>query len=209
MDHPPAQPETTRLVRRLPWTFLAVAAAALLFQMMPGMRETFVYDRAALSSGDWWRIWTGHLVHFGWPHWLVDTGLWLILGWVMHTRHPHFIRLAMLLMPPCISAAIFWVEPDMLRYGGLSAINLGLLLYLALQGWRRQWTDWFWPAVIVIYVGEFIFELLQDGSGGGLIRFDEAGIRIATGAHLAGATYALLALGTAWWVQRRACHAKV
>jgi hypothetical protein len=112
-------------------------------------------------------------------------------------------------MPAFISAVIFWAEPDMLRYGGLSAINLGLLLYLALQGWRWQWTDWFWPAVLVIYVGEIIFESLQDGSGGGLIRFDEPGIRIATGAHLAGGAYALLALGTAWWVQSRACHAKV
>lgn len=212
MANPPAQPETSRLIARLPWTFLIVAAVALLLQLVPGGREIFVYDRAALSAGDWWRIWTGHLIHFGWPHWIVDVGLWLILGFILATRHPLFSHLAVALMPAFISAVIFWAEPDMLRYGGLSAINLGLLLYLALQGWRRQWTDWFWPAVLVIYVGEIIFELVQDGSGGGLIRFDEPGIRIATGAHLAGAAYALLALGTAWLVPRRsaaACHPMV
>jgi rhomboid family GlyGly-CTERM serine protease len=209
MTNPPAQPETSRLVARLPWTFLIVAVVALLLQLMPGVREIFVYDRAALSSGDWWRIWTGHLIHFGWPHWIADVGLWLILGFVLAGRHLVFSHLAVALMPAFISAVIFCAEPDMLRYGGLSAINLGLLLYLALQGWRRQWTDWFWPAVLLIYVGEIIFELLQDGSGGGLIRFDEPGIRIATGAHLAGAAYALLAMGTAWLLQRRsaaACH---
>lgn len=209
MTNPPAQPETSRVLALLPWTFLIVAAIALLLQLLPGLREIFVYDRAALSSGDWWRVWTGHLIHFGWPHWFADVGLWLILGFVLARRHPVFSSLAVALMPAFISAVIFWAEPDMLRYGGLSAINLGLLLYLAFQGWRRQWTDWFWPAVLVIYVGEIIFELLQDGSGGGLIRFDEPGIRIATGAHLAGAAYALLALGTAWGSQRRACHPKV
>ena len=97
-------------------------------------------------------------------------------------------------MPPFIAAALWWLDPTMLRYGGLSAVNLGLLLYLAAQGWRRDWTDWFWPAVIAAYVGELVFEYYRGGHGGGAIRFDDASIRVATSAHLASAAYALLAL---------------
>lgn len=181
------------LLRRPPWIFLALAAVALVIQLAPVWRDALLYDRTALADGAWWRIWTGHLVHFGWPHFIADTGLFLILGWLLDDRHRAFTRWSLFLLPAFIAAALYWLDPHMERYGGLSAVNLGLLVYLALQGWRRDWADWFWPAVLLIYVGEVIFEILQGGRGGGLIRFDDPGIRVATSAHVASAVYALLA----------------
>ncbi len=183
-----------------PWllgSLLAVALAALVIQLFPTWRDGLVYDRAALAEGGYWRIWTGHLVHFGWPHFLVDTGLLLIVGWFSGLRHPRFTALASFLLPAFISASLFWLEPGMTRYAGLSAVNLGLLLYVALEGWRTDRREWFWPAVVVIYAAELAYEHLRGGTGGGTIRFDEPGIRVATGAHLAAAAYALLAVGVA------------
>jgi len=182
----------------MPWMFLAAAAAALVIQLNPAWRAALLYDRTALGGGEFWRAWSGHFVHFGWPHFVADTGLWLILGWLLETRHPVFSRVAVVAMPAFISAVLWWFDPEMARYGGLSAVNLGLLLFLALQGWQRNWADWFWPAVLLIYVGEVILEIAQGGRGGGLIRFDDPGIRVATSAHLASAGYALLA----WFVAR-------
>ena len=178
--------------RRLPWICLAAAAAALLIQLNPAWRDALLYDRAALARGEVWRVWTGHLVHFGWPHFVADTGLLLILGWLLAARHARFTRRALAFMPVFIGAVLYWLDPAMPRYGGLSAIDLGLLVYLALQGWQRHWADWFWPAVLVIYVGEIVFEIIQGGRGGGMIRFDDPTIRVATRAHLASAAYALL-----------------
>lgn len=152
-----------------------------------------LYDRAALLEGQLWRVWTGHLVHFGWAHCLVDVGLFLILGWRAGVRHRRFSLLALVLMPPFISAVIYVFDPTMLRYGGLSAVNLGLLVYVAAQGWRCDWTDWFWPAVLVLYVAEMVFEIMKGGRGGGMIQFDEPGIKVATSAHLAAAAYGLAA----------------
>lgn len=178
--------------QRVPWACLAVAAATLLIQLNPAWRSALLYDRAALTAGEFWRVWTGHLVHFGWPHFIADTGLLLILGWLLETRHSRFTHLALGFMPVLIAAVLYWLDPTMLRYGGLSALDLGLLVFLALQGWQRHWADWFWPAVLVIYVGEIIFEVIQGGRGGGMIRFDDPNIHVATSAHLASATYALL-----------------
>lgn len=152
-----------------------------------------VYKREAVAAGEIWRLWTGHFVHFGWPHFLADTGLLVILGLFLEERHRAFSWTALAVLPAFISGCLFWLDPVMTRYGGLSALDLGLLLYLVCQGWRRDWTDWFWPAVLVIYAGEIIFEIYQDGSGGGMIRFDEPGIKVATSAHLAAAAYVLLA----------------
>jgi rhomboid family GlyGly-CTERM serine protease len=186
-------PALLSALRRPPWVFLVIAAATLVIQLEPAWREALLYDRGAVAQGEAWRLWTGHLVHFGWPHFIADAGLLLIVGWILDRRHPVFGRTALIVMPVFISAVLYWLDPAMTRYGGLSAVNLGLLLYLALQGWRRDWTDWFWPAVLLIYVGEIVFEIVQGGRGGGLIRFDDPAVRVATSAHVASAAYALLA----------------
>ena len=199
MSHPPpARPpalDIPRLLRHPPPLVLLVALASLVIQFFPAWRSTLLYDRAAIAQGEIWRIWTGHLVHFGWAHLLVDAGLLLIVGWIAANQHPRFMRLALGLMPAFISASMYWLEPGLARYGGLSAFNLGVLLYLAAQGWRRDWTDWFWPAVIAIYIGEMVYEHYRGGQGGGAIRFDDPGVSVATGAHLAAAGYVLLVLG--------------
>ncbi len=179
--------------RRFPWGFLSLAAAALLIQINPEWRSTLLYDRLPLAHGEVWRAWTGHFVHFGWAHFVADTGLFLLLGWMLQGRHARFSVLSLCLMPAFISAVLYGFDPAMQRYGGLSALNLGLLLYLAAQGWQSNWADWFWPSILLVYVGEIIFELMQGGHGGGLIRFDDPAVRVATSAHLASAAYALLA----------------
>lgn len=179
---------------RWPWAVTFAVLAAAVIQLLPDARALLIFDRGGLDRHEWWRLWTGHLVHFGWMHFVVDTGLLIILGWLGERHYPAFTRWGMLVMPLFISASIYWFEPDMIRYGGLSALNLGLLLYVAVRGWGRDWTDWFWPAVIVIYIGELFYEYFRGGHGGGAIRFDDDSIRVATGAHLASAVYALLAL---------------
>ncbi len=188
-----------------PWLFITATAFALVVQCFPAWRDTLIYDRDAIAAGELWRVWTGHWVHFGWAHFVPDTGLFLIVGWLLEERHRFFARLAVFLMPAVISAAIYFFDPGMIRYGGLSALDLGLLLYLAAQGWQRKWSDWFWPAVLAIYVLEVVMEARHGGQGGGTIRFDEPSIRIATSAHLAGTAYALLAwLAAALTNKRRA-----
>ena len=52
-------------------------------------------------------------------------------------------------------------------YGGLSGVNVGLLVFLACRGWQRNLLDWFWPAVLVIHVVEVFLEIHNHGTGGG------------------------------------------
>lgn len=184
--------------RKIPWVFLALAGLALVVQLHPEWRDELIYNRYAVGYGEVWRLWTGHWVHFGWPHFIADTGLFVILGWMLECRFRRVALTALVLMPLFISLVIFIFDPQMERYAGLSALNLGLLLFLALQGWQRNWRDWFWPAVLAIYVGEVIFETVSGGTGGGMIAFDDPTVHVATGAHLASAVYALVA----WWCWR-------
>jgi rhomboid family GlyGly-CTERM serine protease len=185
------------------WPFLAVAAAATAAQLVPGARDALIYDRAALADGELWRIWTGHLVHFGWPHFVADVGLLLIIGWTIAKEFPRTAWVGLVLQPPFISAAVYWFDPEMGRYAGLSAVNLGLLLLLAARGWTGERRDWFWPVIVVIYALELGYEIWRGGQGGGFIRFDEPGVKVATRAHLAAVAYALLAWAWCRWRKRR------
>ncbi len=182
---------------KIPWVFLVIATATLAIEINYAChgtwQERLVYDRGAIANGGWWRIWTGHLVHFGWPHFIADAGLFLILGGLLERDHPLASYASLLGMPLAIALAMYWGDRDMIRYGGLSAINFGLLVFLALQGWQRNWIDWFWPAVLAIYVLEIIFEAHNGrGSGGGMIRFSDPSIRVATMAHVGGAAFGVL-----------------
>lgn len=181
------------LEKKRPWTFLAVALAATVIQLNVGWRGDLIYDRNALAAGEWWRIWTGQLVHFGWPHFVADTGLFLILGRLLEWQYPRLTRFALIAMPVAISATIYWFDPSTVRYGGLSAVNLGLLVFLACQGWQKNWVDWFWPSVLAIYIGEIILEAtIGHGHGGGMIQFDDATIHVATIAHIGAALFGVL-----------------
>jgi membrane associated rhomboid family serine protease len=104
-------------------------------------------------------------------------------------------------MPPIIAGSLFLFDPGMERYGGLSAVNLGLLIFLACHGVQRNLFDWFWPAVLLLYVGEVVLEAAcGQGRGGGMIRFDDPSVRVATTAHLPGAILGVLL----WAFSRRA-----
>ena len=96
--------------------FLIITAAAVVIQFNPGWRGWLLCDWDAIAAGEWWRIWTGHLVHFGWPHFVADAGLFLILGRLLERQHPVISRLALFVMPVVILAAIRWLDPAMIRY---------------------------------------------------------------------------------------------
>ena len=183
------------VARKLPWVFVTVALVALFVQCHADWRSILLFDHAAIAGGQWWRLWSGHLVHFGWPHFVADVGLFLILGFMLGVKQARLFPVVLLLLPAVISAAVYFFAPGMPRYGGLSAVDLTLLLFVAGQGWQHNWKDWFWPAVLVVYAGEIVLEsTVGQGRGGGLIRFDDPEIHVATSAHIAAAACALLML---------------
>jgi rhomboid family GlyGly-CTERM serine protease len=178
---------------KIPWAFLAVTVAAIVIQLNTGWRGALIYDRNAIANGEWWRIWTGHLVHFGWPHFVADAGLFIILGRLLEWQNPWLCRFSLVAMPAVIAGVLYRFDPAMTRYAGLSAVNLGFLVFLALKGWQRNWVDWFWPSVLAIYLAEIVLEAtIGHGHGGGMIQFDDASVRVATVAHIPGAIFGAL-----------------
>jgi len=182
--------------RLLPWLYLPGGVFSLAIQAQPAWQRALVYDREAVILGEWWRGWTGNFVHFGWTHCLLDTGLWFLIGWALVYNYRWWVNVfALALMPLAVTLTIFFLDPGMMRYGGISGMNVGFIVWLALAGWQRSWRDWFWPAILGIHVAELLYEYHLGGHGGGMIKFDDPNIRVATMAHVGGAAFGVVMWG--------------
>jgi len=189
-------PLAIRLLRS--WLTLFVAVAALAVFAFPSIADALLYRRTELAAGQLWRLWTGHLVHFGWQHLAADLAVFLAAGIWLESLTPRTARLFLCLAPAAISGLLFVADPQLAFYGGLSGVAVGVLGVLALvqMGCDRASPRWFWPAVLALValkVGIEAFSVAPLVAGFG------PEIKVSTLAHLGGIACALLA----WPLARR------
>lgn len=177
---------------------LVIPAAAILLIVLlqaAGLENNLRYDRQAILAGEVWRLFTGNLVHLGWPHvWLNAAGLaliWLLFGsllspsvWLLHAA---WASLAVGLGLLCFDPGLNW-------YVGLSGVLHGLFVAGLLAEYRNQ--RGFAVFVFAIFSAKLVWEQLY-GPLPGSER--AAGGNVVVDAHLYGAIGGLLgyALGVA------------
>jgi len=103
---------------------LILCAIALLIQLGGNEASQWLrYDREGILSGELWRMVTGHLVHLGWPHFIMNViGLlliWLLFGHTIKQRSWLIICLA---SAAAISSAMLLFNPVLQWYVGLSGV---------------------------------------------------------------------------------------
>lgn len=140
-------------------TVLALVAVALIYAPAT-LIEVLAYDRLAILSGQWWRLWSGHLVHYSISHALIDSLMLLLCGSVLEaligTRR---LCLAMCWAAPLIALLLLLGVPGMTHYRGLSALDV-MLATMALGAlWRghhlpRPWLALLAAVLIVKTAGE-------------------------------------------------------
>lgn len=114
---------------------LGVGCSALALTSLPDGMEILRYERSALASGELWRVLGAHFVHINTMHLLYNLlGLGLIceLLWgALPARH----GLGMLLCGAlAVSAGIWWLQPQIAWYAGLSGALHALWAGCALAG---------------------------------------------------------------------------
>ena len=184
------------LGRRLPVITLLLVGSGVLIAMFPGWSSWLIYDRSAILSGEIWRMFTGHWVHFSTSHLVYDLLALGIAGWIIETQGlPHFGWFC-LLAPWLISAVLLLFEPQMKFFGGLSALATAAIVYLALFGlhdagpWR-----WVCLAALAGVAGKILFEMTT-----GRMIFVTTGnvpVTVSVASHITGALVALLFYGQA------------
>lgn len=176
-------------------TLLLVSAAGLLFMLARGNTQwlSLLYSRPALADGEVWRLVTGHFMHFSWTHLAADIGGFLLLGVLVEKEQGRRTMLRLLVLFALGTSAALWLfVPQLAFYGGISALNYGLLTWLCLTQRgvvqkRWEWIPLLFPVLLLAHIG-WQSSTEESLLSAGLPR----SVRVAWQAHLAAVVLACI-----------------
>ena len=161
---------------------------------MLGLDTALAWERDALIDGEAWRFLTGHFVHLGWSHLLLNlAGLALITWIVGHTWDRLGWLIVSLFSVTVIGAGFLVLNPELEWYVGLSGLLHGLLAAGLIVGIARREAESIVLATLV--AGKLAWEQFagplpgSEGASGGAVIVD---------AHLYGAIGGILAAVAMW-----------
>lgn len=168
------------------WTGpIAVALGLLLPMLAPHpWQAAAALQRGALAEAPW-RLWTGHLVHFGWPHALADgLALALLLGLRPTALRSRWLTAAAVAAAPLLSLGILGLEPALREYRGASGLVVGLAVWVGVAAWQARSLPRRWLGLLAL---AFVAKLAWDALAGDRSAVLPAGVSVAWSAHAVGA----------------------
>lgn len=166
------------------------AAGVLLIVLLQaaGLENNLRYDRQAILGGEFWRLFTGNLVHLGWSHlWLNAFGLlliWLLFGSLLS---PLVWLLQAAWASLAVGLGLLWFDPGLSWYVGLSGTLHGLFVAGVLTEGRTHRN--FAMLVFAVFIAKLAWEQFY-GPLPGSER--SAGGHVVVNAHLYGTIGGLL-----------------
>lgn len=111
--------------------------------------DALLYQRSLIAQGQWWRLWTGSLVHHNTWHLLLNLGGLIIV----HLLSQSWLNSRLFLGLTCIfmssvGLGLYWFSPQVQWYVGFSGVLYGLFLLCGLQYLKQQ--DWLSASLILI-----------------------------------------------------------
>jgi len=146
------------------------------------------FDRSGVLNGEIWRLISGHFVHLGWSH-LVLNVFGLILIWLLFHKTASDRRwLSVLLVSALgISLLLLWLNPNLQWYVGLSGVLHALFVFGSLNeismGRKSSWI------LLAVVSGKLAWEQISGPLPGSE---QSAGGNVIVDAHLYGAILGLL-----------------
>ena len=118
---------------------LLLAVLSVLGTVLPDALAALEWQRAAIAGGQWGRLFTGHFAHLGAHHLLFNLlGLALIVDLLLEDWSFAATLALAAASALGISVLLWWLEPDLQWYAGLSGLLHGLWAGAALAGWLRR-----------------------------------------------------------------------
>lgn len=165
------------------WPYLLLSAVIVLLALLPhSWQQLLQYHRDAIAMGEYWRLFSGHLLHSNYWHLLMNLG-GLLLAMLLHGVYSDYRQrvLSWLLSALAISLALYYFSPQLHIYVGLSGLLHAMLTLGALQDIQRKLTTgWLLLAGLI---GKVLWEQWH-GPDAGLAALINADVAID--AHLYG-----------------------
>ncbi len=161
---------------------------ALVALVSPAVATAFELDRARLASGEFWRVVTCH-----WTHWSLDHAAWdllafvaaLTIGWTQ-CRGRVLVTLSTAAL--AIPAALWWLQPEMTHYRGLSGLDSALFALVGIVLLRREASGGSrtLAAGIAVALAAFVAKIAFELASGGAVFVDATGFVPVPLAHIVG-----------------------
>jgi len=151
---------------------LIIAALAILLAALPMNASFLQLTPESIERGLWWTVVTGHLLHVGAEHLLLDALGLLIVGCVFEPMFGRRWLAISLIAGITISLSVFSMYPELREFRGLSAMDHAMFAAGAVVLAQRH--DWR-PALVILGVlaVKCLTELLSGDSAAGQF-LDEA-----------------------------------
>lgn len=163
------------------WT-MALISAAVATWLFPSAAPTLVQERNLIDQGQWWRLFTGSLVHYSTDHLVWNSLVIGITGGLLESRHRRQAVTCLILATLLIGPGLHLNLEQMNCFAGLSGIATAMATSLILQNLDkgRMW----WVALAAL-TSKLLAEQFVPGFG--FASFPAADIRSVPLAHLLGA----------------------
>ena len=135
----------------------SLTSACLAVWCWPAAGGLWQLDRAAFFAGQWWRLQTGHLVHWSGDQLFWDLLVFVALSVLCARRDPRRWLICLLTASVLIPLSIVVWQPAIQTYRGLSGLDTALFALLATRLGRESWQqrEWRRLAIVICFVAAF------------------------------------------------------
>ncbi len=156
--------------------------------------DAWRFNRGLVEQGNVWLLFSGHIVHLNWSHWLLNMAGLAIVAFFFSSHATFSQWFSVVVASSCvISAGLWWGMPEIHFYVGLSGVLHGLFLYGALREIRFYPTSGY--VLLTVLIAKLVWEFFNGALPGSE---DMAGGRVLTEAHLLGAIGGILVWLSEW-----------
>lgn len=140
------------------WVLVAVCGLPLLLELFGDAgRELLRYDRTGIAAGELWRPITGHWVHLGWKHMALNLAGLILMALLFFRNYSPGRWLAIVFVSSvAIDLGLYFFEPQLQWYVGLSGVLHGVMAAGILAHWRTREPD-AWVLTIFL-IGKLVWE---------------------------------------------------
>ena len=167
---------------------LIILLALLAFIFNDQLIDLLVYQRSAITEGQWWRLLSGHFFHTNLNHLLLNLAA-LIMLWALH-GHFYTIKIysaLFLFSALSCSLGLYFFDSNLQQYVGLSGVLHGIFVFGAIMDIKQGDKTGY-----LLFVGVWLKIAHEQIYGASADVVNLIGANVAVNAHLWGAIGGLI-----------------
>ncbi len=124
---------------------VSLSALAIMFSAFgPSTEPLLEFNRTEIIEGEYWRLFTGNFVHYGFAHLAMNLAAFLLVGFSLLREISLRIYIPLLISSAlAVGVGTLLWNPELSFYRGLSGIIHGLIVAgLLLNSFRNRWLSY-------------------------------------------------------------------